>query len=686
MNSKCSNTVDMFADAQQPLADVLDPQKQQSPLEGVGDIIADLEHQTTTLLSSNPLHGAMVKRFGGCPPEIRKSVIDDATPYQLDKGALNGLAVFDLCDTQLEPTGAVFTNPTVDGFKDIDFGHGGLFFNRANLNSLPLIVTDDTTLAFMTGYPVYAPYQQSSIKTHVLKALMQVKADIYFIAPIHEKTNIQRRFNQLNVKLAFIPEPPNVAMSQHEVDGAIKAAIDEANNATWGELTPLAQVTTTTATPYPIHAFPQIAQDAIKQAAHYNHVPLALAGQTALGLMVYIAQEHAQAPSDKTTKGQPCSFGIFSVFESGGGKDETRNLLAKSIADKEDNALQTYLDDKRAHRALSSKERSTTPPPANPITLYKKGTTQGIVKAMSNSVMASFAWQTTEGAMVLGGYSLTSDTMGESLGVINNLIDAGTTTSILHGNDEPEIVIGKRFSVDLSIQEVMAKKSLHNEALRLQGFLARFLFAAPEPLPMRQVTKEMRRVKASEDAAIIAFNDLCERLKYPPNKEHAPYSDERILFLKNSDADTLHIDFENHIKAAAGKGGKYHSIRPNALRMIQYSLRVATVLAYFNPELDCIDANTMQGAIDLCTYSLDEWIRYYSKDDETDSDLMLKWLVKQKEAKVLKSSISTHATPQKLRNKNIRDDVLTTLCDCNYARLEKLGGKDYVVLNPSLTG
>ena len=41
MNSKCSDTLDMFADAQQPLADVLDPQKQQSPLEGVGVIIAD---------------------------------------------------------------------------------------------------------------------------------------------------------------------------------------------------------------------------------------------------------------------------------------------------------------------------------------------------------------------------------------------------------------------------------------------------------------------------------------------------------------------------------------------------------------------------------------------------------------------------------------------------------------------
>ena len=454
----------------------------------------------------------------------------------------------------------------------------------------------------------------------------------------------------------------------------------------WGEIIPLAQANATTATAYPIHAFPPIARDAIKQAAYYNHVPLALAGQTALGLMVYIAQEHAQAPSDKTSKGQPCSFGIFSVFESGGGKDETRNLLARSIADREKRDKAKYLADREYYYSLPAKERKEEPKPVNPITLYTKGTTQGIAKAMSRSVFSSFAWQTTEGAMILGGYSLTSDTMGESLGVINHLIDRGETSSILHGDDEPEIVIDKRFSVDLSIQDVMAKKALNNEALRLQGFLARFLFAAPEPLPIRKVTKEMRRIIASEDSAIIAFNELSERLKYPPHTEINPFSEGRTQFLKDDEADALHIDFENYIKEAADKGGKYHIIRPNALRMIQYSLRVATVLTYFTPELDSIDAKTMQGAIDLCTYSLDEWIRYYGKDEETDSDHMLKWLLKQKSSKVLKSSISTHATPQKLRNKNIRDDVLTTLCDCNYARLEKLGGKDYVVLNPSLTG
>lgn len=453
----------------------------------------------------------------------------------------------------------------------------------------------------------------------------------------------------------------------------------------WGELLPLLRMSSMVDSPYPIDAFPQITQDAIKQAAYHLHVPLALAGQTALGLMVYIAQEHAQAPSDRSSAtGQPCSFGTFSIFESGGGKDETRNLLARSISEIHKKAQVQYLTDRRIYNSLSAKDRKSEQKPTVPTTLYKKGTTQGITKAISRSAHNSFTWQTTEGAMVLGGYSFTSDTMGESLGVVNHLMDKGESSSDVQGDEEPEIVVDIRFSVDLSIQGVMAKKPLYNEELRQQGFLARFLFAAPKPLPPREVTKELRRIKASDDIAIIAFNELSKRLKYPLHKEGKSFGSSRILFLKDDAAETLHVAFENFINNEAKEGGKYHSIRPNALRMIQYSLRVATVLAYFTPELDCIDANTMQGAINLCTYSLDEWIRYYSKDEETDSDLMLKWLLKQKSEKILKSSISTHATPAKLRNKNIRNDIVKTLCDCNYVRIEKINGKEYVVINPIL--
>ena len=221
------------------------PQKQQSPLDEVSNgasdsIIEAIEEYTVQLFNNKPLHGAMVKMMGGCPVEIRRSVIENATQYGgFNDNALYGLAVFDLFDENLQPTGAVFTNPTIEGFKDIVFGHGGLYFNRSKLNKLPLIVTDDIHLAFKTAYPVYAPYQTDKIKAYTLKALMQAHPNLCVIAPVHQQDDIKRRYTDLDVKLAFIPEPPNFAMPQDELDCMIKAAVEKANGIEWGEPEPI---------------------------------------------------------------------------------------------------------------------------------------------------------------------------------------------------------------------------------------------------------------------------------------------------------------------------------------------------------------------------------------------------------------------------------------------------------------
>lgn len=218
------------------------PQKQQSPLEEVGNdasnlIVEALEEYTVPLFNNNPLHGAMVKMMGGCSIEIRRSLIENATQYgESDDNALYGLAVFDLFDENLQPTGAVFTNPTIEGFKDIVFGRGGLYFNRSKLNELPLLVTDDIHLAFKTTYPVYAPYSDSKIKAYALKALMKAHPDLYVIAPVHQQDDIQRRYTDLDVKLAFIPEPPNLAMSQDELDSMIQVAVEQAKAPPKGHL------------------------------------------------------------------------------------------------------------------------------------------------------------------------------------------------------------------------------------------------------------------------------------------------------------------------------------------------------------------------------------------------------------------------------------------------------------------
>lgn len=218
------------------------PQKQQSPLERVGNdasdsIIEALEEYTVPLFNNNPLHTAMLEMMGGCPVEIRRSVIENATQYgESSDNTLYGLAVFDLYNEHLQPTGAVFTNPTIEGFNDIVFGHGGLYFNRSKLNELPLIVTDDIHLVFKTTYPVYAPYLGGQIKAYQLNTLLKAHPDLCVIAAVHQKDDIQRRYTDLDAKMAFIPEPPNFTMPQDELNGIIKTAIDQAKTPPKGHL------------------------------------------------------------------------------------------------------------------------------------------------------------------------------------------------------------------------------------------------------------------------------------------------------------------------------------------------------------------------------------------------------------------------------------------------------------------
>ena len=82
-------------------------------------LLKHLKNIQSHYLTNNPLHGAMVKMMGGCSVEIRRSVIENATQYGFaEDNALYGLAVL-IFDENLQPIGAVFTNPTIEGIQDI---------------------------------------------------------------------------------------------------------------------------------------------------------------------------------------------------------------------------------------------------------------------------------------------------------------------------------------------------------------------------------------------------------------------------------------------------------------------------------------------------------------------------------------------------------------------------------------
>lgn len=82
-------------------------------------------------------------------------------------------------------------------------------------------------------------------------------------------------------------------------------------------------------------------------------------------------------------------------------------------------------------------------------------------------------------------------------------------------------------------------------------FFVRFLFAAPESLPFKQITKDNRKLKSYDDNDINMYWSLCRELLDPINL--AIDTAERQVIMKNDEADDIHIEYENYINFESQK-------------------------------------------------------------------------------------------------------------------------------------
>lgn len=429
---------------------------------------------------------------------------------------------------------------------------------------------------------------------------------------------------------------------------------------------------------YPIDAFPLIIANAIKKSSFYHNVPLAVAGQAYLGEMAYIAQSQFDAPSDKDEGGQPCSLFVLTIFPSGEGKDVCKNDAGKISKKIESKNIQNYQNALKSNAAQSSNQRKE--PPKSPISIFKKATIQGIIAVMTRGSSNSFIWSTGEGGYLFSGYSLKSDTAGEALSTLNDLVDIGAANTVLKNENDCQLFNNKRFSLDISVQNIIVKAALNSDLLKEQGILSRVIFVAADPLPHRKRAFYGNSVKPYQDEDLKLYWAFCERVlttSFIANPENISKSG-RILVKKTNEANDLHDQYQDYIGDEVEKGGKYEFIRNYAKRTNQYVLRVATVLAFFE-EKEIIDESIMKNAISICIYSLNQWVKYYDTTNKSDSEVLLDWLNKQKSTKVLKSSINQKA-PKILRDVNKRNAAIDHLIDLGYIKIEKIEKSEYVVI------
>ncbi|HAA07551.1 MAG TPA: hypothetical protein DCD99_10590 [Acinetobacter schindleri] len=497
-----------------------------------------------------------------------------------------------------------------------------------------------------------------------------------------------------------------IGLSQDESVSEVLAFIEEAiellsKPTDWGELLPLSQ-SEIVLNPYPIHALPPLAQEAVRAISEHVQSPIAMTAQCVIGAMSHIAQARVNAPHPFNAQGEPCSLFLLTEGQSGSRKSTSRNLADQAIIKHERKQYEAYRQEleqwKSGQAGLPKKDREAycaeNPPPNDPSTLYSDITLESIAGLFIDGVLNNASIASDEAGQFFGGHSMKADTRNQALGGYAKLFDDGfvertRSKSNLNGSGRAYDV---RLTFNLQGQHEVLAEALKDPVLRGQGFLPRFILTIPENLAGTRLQDAIYRNKnASTDHRLIAYWTRCEYLldDCPHVKSEDELHNGRYVLPMNEEAKEIDAAFYNMFEELQGKGKRYEYLQAFASRASQLARRLATVFAYFEG-LQWIDAKTLKGACEVVKHSLNEWAMYADIEvkTETEAERLIKWIAKkcneQKTDRIAYSNVQTSCPRPMQKNKNLLEMVVEQLIDSNHIKIESIGRTRYVVIHPFL--
>ena len=234
-----------------------------------------------------------------------------------------------------------------------------------------------------------------------------------------------------------------------------------------------------------------------------------------------------------------------------------------------------------------------------------------------------------EGGQFLSGHGFTPEKKLATVASFSGLWD-GSGFRRLRAGDGLIDLPGRRLAAHLMIQVDAASAVLSDPVLRDQGFLARFLIAAPETLagerlwkePSDQIEPAIRRYAGNLlwlfEAPIKAANAL--------GNELTP----RVLDL-SEEAKEAWILFYNDVERDMKAGRQFYRLRDFASKAAEQAARVAGVLAIVDArETLEIDGDAMLRACEIVGWHLSEAVRMMTaarvSPELADAKTLLAWL------------------------------------------------------------
>ncbi|MFC7652217.1 DUF3987 domain-containing protein [Pseudoduganella danionis] len=327
---------------------------------------------------------------------------------------------------------------------------------------------------------------------------------------------------------------------------------------------------------YPVDAFGTFAP-VIKLIATAVQVDVELVGSSLLGVFSALAQCFINVSSRASDHGCPVTVNMLVIAPSGERKSSTIDKLINPVYA----AINRIKDERRSM-------------------IVQDVTVDGLIVGLIMRCPAQFLLA-LEGASLLGGHAMSRDNVSRFLGNVASLFSGEPLTRTRV--DEHHYAQGRRLSVLLFTQPIVAMDFLSSELVMQQGMGNRFLYSQP---PSLLGTRTHVDVELDDEPVYQQFCAKIGALASLPWKIDSETGGINTRTVRmSSGAKAAWVQFYNKLEMAAGPGGDFASHSGYVARFAEQVMRIAALLAILDDmNVQHISEDAMLRAIDLGDYYL----------------------------------------------------------------------------------
>lgn len=401
--------------------------------------------------------------------------------------------------------------------------------------------------------------------------------------------------------------------------------LDEAETVTPAEPVPLVREIAEGQS-YPVAALGPL-RSAVEAVQRWTQAPAAIPAQSALSVAALALQGHAEV---ETLGGyRPLSLYCLTVAASGERKSSCDEKLMRAMQEFEREQGQAYRDarkawaidhaiwKKRHDKALSPGRGMTcdrrdlealgpepSPPPL-PDRLVSEPTYEGLTRLFAEG-QPTLGLFHDEGGQFLGGYAMSQDNKQKTLAALNDLWQGKAIKRTRQG-DGSFTLYGRRLSLHLMVQPVVAETLLSDPLAGDTGFLPRCLICEP----CSTIGTRLQSAAVIDEGPIAGFAERLGDILHtgmamdPETRELKP----RPLHL-SPEARTRLVAFSDEVEREQAPGGRFETIKGYASKAAEQAARIAGVLTLW-PDLGRkeVTGEAMTCAIALSGFYLSEALR-----------------------------------------------------------------------------